>query len=113
MAEQEMFREGEKRYMTSGISERLPVLYQILLWDIIDNLRDSGQKLDYLQVFGIQTKDNPDRKGKILVITHSQEKPPYQKEHTLHIRADSEVVNGKIYVIDDIDHATMLWADEY
>lgn len=113
MAEQKMFRKGEPRYMTSGINERLPVLYQILLWSAIDNLRDSGKKLDYLQVFRIRTEDNPDRKGKLLVITHSQEKPVYKREYVIPVRADSEEVNGKIFVIDDIDHATMLWADEY
>lgn len=111
--DEKMFRKGEPRYMTSGINERLPVLYQIFLWDTIDNLRDGGQKLDYLQIFRIQTKDNPDRKGKLLIITHSQEKPPYQKEYIIPIRADSEEVNGKIYVIDDMEYATMLWADEY
>lgn len=113
MAEPKMFRKGEPRYKTRGINERLPMLYQILIWDTIDNLRDSGQKLDYLQVFRIRTEDNPDREGKLLTITHSQEKPPYQKEHTIPIRADSEEVNGKIYVIDDMEYATMLWADEY
>lgn len=108
-----MFRQGESRYMTRGINERLPVLYQILLWDTIDNLRDSGQKLDYLQVFELKTKTNPNRKGKLLYITHSQEQPKYKKEYEIPIGADSEPVNGKVYVIDDTEHATMLWADEY
>lgn len=113
MAEQRMFREGEKRYITSGINASLPVLYQILLWNAIDNLRDSGKELDYLQVFKIQTKDNPDRKGKLLTITHSQEKPPYSREYVIPVRDDAEAVDGKIYVIDDTEYATMLWAYEY
>lgn len=113
MAEQKMFYEGEKRYISSGIHASLPVLYQILLWNAIDSLRDSGKELDYLQVFQIQTKDNPDRKGKLLIVTHSQEKPPYSREYVIPVRDDAEDVNGKVYVIDDTENATMLWAEEY
>lgn len=46
--DEKMFRKGEPSYKTREINERLPMLYQILLWDTIDNLRDSRQKLDYL-----------------------------------------------------------------
>ncbi len=113
MSKQQMFRPGEPRYMTCGIDERLPFLYQILLWDTIDKLRDSGHELDYLQVFKLDTKNNPDRKGKLLVIGHSQEQPPYEKQYQIPVSNDSRYVNGKIYVIDDLEYATMMWADEY
>ncbi len=113
MSEQKMFREGEQRYLTRGIHDRLPVLYQILLWDTIDNLRDSGQELDYLQVFRIATKENPNGKGRLLEITHSQEKPNYCREYLVPVGRDAEEINGKIFVIDDTDHATMMWAEEY
>ncbi len=113
MSEQKMFCQSEPRYVTRGIQERLPVLYQILLWNAVDGLRDSGQQMDYLQVFRLQTKDNPDRRGKLLLISHSQEKPPYNREYTIPIRTDTEEVNGKIYVIDDSEHAVMMWAEEY
>lgn len=113
MSEQKMFRADEPRYLTAGIDAHLPVMYQILLWNTIDNLRDSGQQLDYLLVFDIQTKENPDRKGRLLIITHSQEQPPYYKQYVIPVSADSEMVNGKIFVIDNRKHATMLWADEY
>lgn len=113
MPKQQMFRHGEPRYMTRGIAESLPFLYQILLWNTIDKLRDSGKKLDYLQVFEIKTTDNPDSEGKLLSITHSQECPRYRKQYVLPVSKDSESVNGKVYVIDDVEYATMLWADEY
>ena len=113
MPKQQMFRPGQSRYMTRGIAEELPFLYQILLWDTIDKLRDSGQRMDYLQIFKITTTENPDREGKLLSIIHSQERPRYQKQYELPISKDSESVNGKIYVIDDGEYATMLWADEY
>lgn len=113
MPKQQMFRHGEPRYMTKGIAKSLPFLYQILLWNTIDKLRDSEKKLDYLQVFEIKTTDNPDREGKLLSITHSQECPRYRKQYVLPVSKDSESINGKIYVIDDGEYATMLWADEY
>lgn len=113
MKHQEMFKEGEPRYITRGIHDSLPVICQILLWDAIDNLRDSGQRLDYLQIFRLRTIENPDRDGKILIIRHFQEQPAYSMEYKIPVRKDSVSINGKIYVIDDIDHATMLWAEEY
>ncbi len=113
MSKQKMFREGEQRYLTRGIHDRLPVLLQILLWDTIDNLRDSGQELNCLQVFKIATKENPDRNGKLLVIIHSQEKPGYRREYVMPVGRDVEEINGNIFVIDDTDHATMMWAEEY
>lgn len=113
MSEQKMFREGEKRYLTRGIQERLPALYQILLWDTIDNLRDSEQELDYLQVFRIATKENQNGKGRLLEIIHSQEKPEYRRKYVVPVGRDTGEINGKIFVIDDTAHATMMWADEY
>ena len=113
MKKQQMFRPDEPRYMTKGIAEELPDLYKIILWSIIDKLRDSGQRLDYLQVFELKTTFNPDREGKMLSITHSQERPRYKKEYALPISGDSQSVSGKIFVIDDLEYATMLWADEY
>lgn len=113
MSEQRMFREGEPRYLTCGIDDRLPVMFQIILWNTIDDLRDAGQQLDYLQVFHFTTKANPKRTGKIVEIVHSQEVPEYSKTYEIPIKAEEESINGKIYVIDDITHATMLWAEEY
>ena len=113
MKKQQKFRPEEPRYMTKGIAEELPILYQILLWGIIDKLRDSGQRMDYLQVFRLKTTTNPDREGKLLSITHSQERPRYEKEYILPVSKDSESISGKIFVIDDAEYATMLWSDEY
>ena len=43
-------------------------------------------------------------------IKHSQEQPEYTLEHTVLL---DEPVDEKIYVIDDVDHVTMLLAEEY
>ena len=113
MPEQKMFQEGEVRYITKGIADKLPVIYQILLWNTIDALRDTGQEMDYLQVFQIEIKESPQKEGKVIEIIHSQEMPEYSKIYEIPIKQDEESISGKIYVIDDITHATMLWAEEY
>lgn len=113
MSEERRFIAGEPRYITRGISDKLPVIYQIILWDTIDALRDTGFELDYMQVFELKTIMNPKRGGKILEVKHSQEIPEYFKSYEIPIGIDQESVEGRIYVIDDITHATMLWAEEY
>ena len=45
------------------------------------------------------------------VITHSQEQPKYGRVY--YIPTMGNGVTGKIYIIDDGEYATMLWADEY
>lgn len=64
--------------------------------------------MDYLQVFEIKTLNKNRRKT--LSVTHIQEVPPYMDVHLL---KKNIKVSGRIYVIDDIDHVTMLWAREY
>lgn len=113
MDKQKMFRPEEPRYITKGISDSLPVPYQVLLWHMIDNLRDNGKKLDYLQVFEIRTETSTDGRLKTLAVTHSQEQPKYKMQYVFFVNLDSDSVNGKIYVIDDTNYATMLWADEH
>lgn len=113
MEKQQMFRDGELRYLTSGIDERLPPEYQILIWNTIDNLRDAGQELDYLQVFRIETVEREDGSEKIIRFLHSQEVPPFEKVYELPVKPEDVSLMGKVYVIDDITHATMLWAEEY
>ena len=109
---QEMFKEGEPRYVTSGINADLPITYQIILWNTIDNLRDAGQELDYLQVFELSTTE--DASGNVIQeVRHFQEVPPYEKKYSLPIKSKEEGIDDKVYVIDDGDHATMLFASEY
>ena len=90
------------RYCTKGISETVPLLTQIILWDLIDSME--VEEKDYLQVFQL-TSDS-----KTQHITHSQEQPPY--EYTLEFRTDNPLT-AKIFVIDDETHTTMLLAEEY
>lgn len=108
----EMFKEGEPRYVTSRINAELPITYQIVLWNTIDNLRDTGQELDYLQVFELSTTEDANGKA-IQVIRHFQEVPFYEKKYSLPIKHKKEGIDDKVYVIDDGNHTTMLLASEY
>ena len=90
------------RYCTRGISETVPLLTQIILWDLVDSME--VEEKDYLQVFKLTTD------GTTQHITHSQEQPPY--ERTLEFRTDNPIT-AKIFVIDDETHTTMLLAEEY
>ena len=90
------------RYCTKGINETVPILTQIVLWDLIDSMEVAEK--DYLQVFRLTTD------GSTQNITHTQEQPPY--ERTLEFRTDNPITS-KIFVIDDETHTTMLLAEEY
>ena len=90
------------RYCTRGINETVPILTQIVLWNLIDSME--VEEKDYLQVFKLTTD------GKTQHITHSQEQPLY--ERTLEFRTN-EPITAKVFVIDDETHTTMLLAEEY
>lgn len=62
--------------MTKGISEGVPLEIQMILWGMVDALR-KAKKLDYLQVFELETTGNQEEGTLVQVITHSQEQPKY------------------------------------
>lgn len=98
----------EKRYLTQGINRELPFELQIYIWNLVDQLVESTETVDYLQVIHMTIEGNS------LIIKHSQEQPEYVKEHRLAMKDEyREVIGRKIYLIDDIDHSTMLWSNEY
>lgn len=91
-----------KRFITKGIAENIDPLLQLFLWQCIDNM---PHPKDYLQIFTLEPE-----KGK-LKIKHCQEEPDYKQEYLL--SADAPFYIGKIFVIDDKTHSTMLLAEEY
>ena len=91
------------RFITKGVKENVSPTLQLLLWSLVDNMPPPK---DYLQVFKLT-----EFKGK-QKITHTQEFfADYLREYLLY--ADTPVFIGKIFVIDDATHQTMLLADEY
>ena len=98
-----------KKYVTKGIMETLPPDVQLFLFMCLNIMHDktTGQ-LDYLQVFKLETTG--EESGKLLHIRHEQEQP---EAHMDYVMPREIEINCKVYIIDDVDHVTMLLAEEY
>lgn len=104
-----MFNPQTPRYVTRGIDEEMPPELQIAMWQSINTMRRAWKKLDYLQVFKFENLSDS-----VLAVRHEQERParfavfyvPFQEEYR-------KILSEKVFVIDDTDHCTMLFAKEY
>ena len=90
-----------KRFLTRGVQAELPMELQLFLWNCIDQL---PEERDYFQVFKLDVFNGKQH------IHHFPEQPEYSKEYQI---STEKPITAKIYVIDDIDHSTMLLAEEY
>ena len=90
-----------KRYVTARISDEVPFTLQIFMWACIDMLEVEA---DYLQIFELTATSKGQK------IAHKQEQPPYRKEYLIPC---ANPLSTKIFVIDDGEYATMLFAGEY
>ena len=93
---------NNKRYITIGVEETLPPILQVILWELIDGLKIEK---DYLQIFTLSVEDGKQK------LVHEQEQPEYRKAYELCI--GTKIINGKVFVIDDKTHSTMLMNYEY
>ena len=93
---------NNKRYISKGVGSSVSPLLQLFMWHCIDALPPPR---DHLQVFELSSTQNK------IKIRHIQEQPEYSKEYLL--IADAPVFVGKIFVIDDDSHSTMILANEY
>ena len=102
-----MFNESN-RYITRGVNENIDIRLQLIMWSMIDKLKQEKKiKVDYLQVFNLR------RDGSSIIIEHSQECPNYKKVYSI-LDEDIEFSGKeKIFVIDSEDYSTMLLAEEY
>ena len=99
---------SETRYMTRGISETLPIEVQLAIWNSIDSNIALGVKMDYLQVFKFS------QEGSMLKITHTQEQPKHTTIVYMDYRQEyKDLLTQTIFVIDDVDHSTILYSHEY
>lgn len=89
------------KFITNGVEKNIPKLLQIIMWELIENL---PLDKDYLQVFSLE----PDVNGQRVI--HTQEEPDYKREYVFGL---DTVVVGKVFVIDDGTHSTMLMSNEY
>jgi len=91
----------DKRFLTRGVQAEIPIELQLFLWNCIDQL---PEERDYFQVFALKEIDGKQH------IHHFSEQPEYSKEYQI---STEKPITAKVYVIDDIDHSTMLLAEEY
>ena len=92
-----------QKFITKGVSENISLLLQLFLWHLIEEMPPPK---DYLQVFRLTIEDGKQK------IIHSQEVPWHKREYLLEM-TDAPIFIGKIFVIDDDTHSTMLLAEEY
>ena len=97
------------RYVTRGIYQRLSPEMIVYLWDLIDRSIDLGICTDYLQV--IKFKDIDEN---MVQVERTQEDPPNSTISFIGRRKEfADILTETIFVIDDGDHSTMLFAYEY
>lgn len=102
-----MFKK-DNRYVTRGINEKINIKLQVLMWNLIDDLKSrANAKLDYLQIFNLRKEMD------FVIIEHSQEVPEYKDVHAVYIEGVEVEEDIKIYVIDNEEYSTMLLAEEY
>ena len=96
------------RYMTRGIKETLDISLQMMLWKMVDDLKESKEiELDYLQVFKIR------RNNEELIIEHTQEAPEYNKVYLFNNLGSLIEEDLKIFIIYENDYNIMILAEEY
>lgn len=96
------------KFITKGVQQVIPLEFQLLMWNCVDRLKEQGQLLDYLQVFQF-TKQRIDDIF-FQKIDHRQELPEYIETYNVF---SSEIINAKVFIIDDGAYSTMLLAEEY
>ena len=74
-----MFKK-DNRYVTRGVNDEVDIRLQLIMWSMIDKLKDEESvEVDYLQVFKIRKKDSK------VVINQSQEVPEYSCTYEIEI----------------------------
>ena len=102
-----MFKK-DNRYVTRGVNDEVDIRLQLIMWSMIDKLKDEESvEVDYLQVFKIRKKDSK------VVINQSQEVPEYSCTYEIEIEDIQIEGEIKVYVIDSGEYSTMLFPSEY
>lgn len=93
-----------KRYMTRGFQDTVPLDLQLTIFQLIDELKTKS-KMDYLQVFELEAESKYIQK-----LEHRTEQPEYKKRYKF---AFTKPITAKIFVIDDGSHTTAMLSEEY
>lgn len=92
--------------MTKAIGETLHLEIQILLWQLIDLEKRKGMKLDYLQIFELESKNDKQE------ILHRQEVPPRKTQWLIPLD-NTAPINKTVWCLDDGENQTMLYPSDY
>ena len=87
-----------ERYATCGVAARIPLVTQLMMWAMIDDLK--AVEVDSFQIFFLSPSNEKQK----------QEVPEFRRELSFDCE---EPVTEKVYVIDSIEYSTMLLAEEY
>lgn len=97
------------RFMTRAIAETFPDELKILIWEIIDEDVNEYSDTDYLQVFTFEKIGQ-----NLITVKREQEEPPRTTVVYIDYKPEYQsILDRKIFVIDDTDHSTTLYAEEY
>lgn len=97
-----------KRYLTSGVNEKVPIQIQLFCWNEYDK-SNQNQESDYLHIFRIEAIQEVE--GYKLKIVHEQEQPKYSYITLINWNLLIDV--DKIYIVNNGDYEIMLLPDEY
>lgn len=98
----------DNRYVSRKVNEEVDIRIQMIIWSMIDKLKDEGGiEVDYLQIFKIR------KEGNKIVINQSQEVPEYSC--TYEIECEDIQIDGviKLYVIDNVEYSTIIFPEDY
>lgn len=99
--------QNKPRYVTRTISEELSIELQAIVWQFYDEIIEQRkEKMDYLQVFEIESNESS------LTLTNRQEELPFQIKIIIKNKVKG-AKNTSIWVIDDLDYLTMLFPTDY
>lgn len=112
MAENKYFLPDELHISTWGVKDKVNPIIEYIIWSMIDEARKSGLEMDWMQIFKLKTVRTRSKDRLLLKITHIQEDPAYESRFSLSIEPE-EALDGTIWVMDDLTHATMMWDYEH
>ncbi|WKY44860.1 DUF960 family protein [Eubacteriaceae bacterium ES2] len=97
-------------YMTKGFQSEIPAITQVILFECLEKSKQNLEEMDYLQVFELKKI----RSNGIYLqeIIHKQEVPAFKEILVLEI-PEAQIIDTKVFAIDDGDHHTFLLASEY
>lgn len=102
-----MFDSKTKRFMTRSVAEELHLEIAIILWQLIDRLKEQEVELDYLQVFELSISlDNQ------LAITHRQEIAERRETWIIPLE-EAAPITRTVWCIDNDDGQMMLFPQDY